>query len=273
MEKHAEYWRQTLHGAVPTVIPADKHLSDAPPASGITTHIPFGEEVTVALREAARRECCLLSVFVLAAYAVVLSAWCGTEDLLVIFPSHGRHHAALRNVVGFVANMLLLRIKIKREQTFGDLLRQVKHVVAASLAHRDFDRLAEFLPEYTTEVAFNWQPTHSKTGALDHFVMLECADQLSASFELGVRSPAEQSEPATQLRVLPFPASTPGLVKFQPVLFDTPSGIHMTVMFDPNILAPATIETFARRLLSIARGVCRDSTTCLGSLLRNIDSV
>jgi len=273
IEKHAEYWRQNLRGAVPTVIPADLRVSGVLAASGITVHIPFGDELTAALREAARRERCLLSIFVLAAYAVVISAWCRTDDLLLIFPSHGRHHSALRNVVGCVANMLLLRIKVKRERMFSELVAQVKYVVSTALAHRDFDRLPDLLPEYTTELSFNWQPTHSKKGAVDHFVMFECADQLSPTFELGLTTQVERAQLTTQLRVIPFPARTPGLAKFQPVFFDTPSGIHVTVMFDPNIIVPVTVESFGRRMLAIAREVCEESTQRIVSLLGKISSV
>lgn len=271
LEKHAEYWRQHLRGASPTVIPADQSLSDRKPTIGVIKHIPFGDELTAALREAARRERALLSIFVLTAYAVVLSAWCRREDLLVVFPSHGRHRSALRNVVGFLANVLLLRIQVKREHTFGELLAQVKREIAAAFEHRDFDRVPDLLPECTTEVSFNWQATHSKQGPLDHHVVLECADQLSRSFEFDSGTGVEKSHTTNQLRVLPFTARTLECEKFVPMIFDTPSDIHMTVRFDPSILAPVTIEKFGRSLLTIAKEICQHPTLCIASLLGKID--
>jgi hypothetical protein len=271
VEKHAEYWRQHLRGADPTVIPTDHSLSDTKPAATITKHIPFGDELTVALRGAARRERSLLSVFVLTAYAVVLSAWCRTEDLLVIFPSHGRHRPALRNVVGCIANMLLLRIRVEKEQTFGELLAHVKRVIATAFEHRDFDRVPDLLPGYATEVSFNWQTTHSKERPLDHHVVLECAYPLSRSFEFGSCQGEKKNHTTNQLSVLPFHARTPGPGKFVPVIFDTPSDIHMTVRFDPNILAPVTIERFGRSLLIVAKEICQDRTPKIDSLLGMID--
>lgn len=267
MEKHAEYWREHLRGAGPTVIPADRSPSDGKPAIGVTKHIPFGDELTVALRGAARRERALLSVFVLTAYAVVLSVWCTTEDLLVAFPFHGRHRPALRNVVGWVANTLLLRIHVKSAQMFGELLAQVKREIANALEHQDFDRLPDLLPKCATEVSFNWQATHSKQGPLDHHVMLECSDQLGRSFELGLGAEVKNAHATNQLRVLPFPARSPGSAKFVPVIFDTPAALHMTVTFDPNFLAPVTIEMFSRRLLIIAKEICQHRTTSIASLL------
>lgn len=273
MEKHAEYWRQYLSGARPTAIPEDRCLSEEKPATGTTKHIPFGEELTVALRDTARRERSLLSVITLVAYAIVLSAWCKTGDLLVALASHGRHQQALRNTVGYVANYLLLRIKIKREQTLGELIAQVKHDMAAAFAHRDFDRLPDFLPEYTTEVVFNWQATHSKQGPLDHHVMFECADQLVCPSEAGLAAQIEKTHATNQIRILPFPARTPDLVKFGAVFFDTPSGIHMTVTFDPSILAPRTIDLFHRCLLMVAKEICQCPAPSIASLLAKVSSV
>lgn len=270
MEKHAEYWRAHLRGARPTVIPSDHRPLDGKPVAGMTQHLPFGEELTAALREAAKRERTLLSVFVLSAYAVVLSAWCKTEDLLVAFPSHGRHQPALRNVVGFVANTLLLRIHVGGAQTFGDLLAQVKREIAAAFEHRDFDRVPELLPECTTQVSFNWQATHSKQGPVDHHVILECAGSLSRSVDLDADTEGDKSHTTNQLRVLPFPARTPDSGKFVPVFFDTPSGLHVTITFDRNILAPATVDEFGRRLMTIAKEACRPPTPRIESLLRTM---
>jgi hypothetical protein len=257
MEKHAEYWRQHLRGAGPTVIPADQSLLDGKSAGVLTKHIPFGDELTAALRGAARRERALLSVLVLSAYAVVLSAWCTTQDLLVAFPFHGRHRPALRNVVGFVTNTLLLRIHVEREQTFGELLAQVKREIASALEHRDFDRVPDFLPEYEAKgVGINWQTTHSRHGPLDHDVALEGVDQ---------------SYTTNQLRVLAFPTRSPAYVRFVPLIFDTPSALHMTIAFDPKILAPLTIEKFGRSLLIVCKEICQHPMPCIESLLGKVD--
>jgi hypothetical protein len=269
MEKRAGYWRQHLRGVGPTMIPEDQNPPNRKPSTGITKHIRFGDELTVALRGAARRERALLSILVLTAYAVVLSAWCRTEDLLLGFASHGRHQLALHDVVGLLANTLFLRIHVQGEQTFCELLAQVKREIATALEHRDFDRVPDLLPEVATEVGFNWQATHSKHGPLDHHVMLECADQLSR-FELGSGTEAKESHTADRLRFLPFPARSPGSSKFVPLFFDTPSALYMTVTFDPNILAPLTIEKFTRHLLTIAEEICQNTASCVASLLGRI---
>jgi hypothetical protein len=274
MEKHAEYWRQHLRGAGPTVIPADRNLSNKSVIE-LSEHIPFGDELTVALRGAARRERALLSVFVLTAYAVVLSAWCRTEDLLMVFASHGRHRPALRNTVGFVANTLHLRIQVKREQSFGELLVQVKREVASAFEHRDFERVQDLLPECATQVGFNWQSTHSKEAALDYHIPLECAYPLSRSFEFDSSVEARKTPETNQLRLLPFRARSPGVkvgpIRFAPIIFDTPSSLHMIIGFDPNILTPITIEKFGRNLLSIAKEICLNPTHQIASLLGKID--
>lgn len=275
MEKHAEYWRQHLRGVGHTVIAADQNLPNEPIADGCEP-ISFGDDLTAALRDAARRDRALLSVFVLTAYAVVLSAWCGTDDLLVMFASHGRHRPALRNVVGCVANTLQLRIHIKREQSFGELLSQVKREVASAFEHRDFERVQDLLPECTTQVGFNWQTTHSGVGALDYHVPLECAYPLNRSFDFD--SCVERGSTATrnQLSLLPFRARSPGAevgsVRLAPVIFDTPSALHMIIGFDSSSLASTTVEKFGQALLRIAKAVCEHPTPSIASLLEVIDA-
>jgi len=271
MERHAEYWRQHLRGARPTLIPVDKRLSDRTPAIGVIKHILFGEAITVALREAARRERALLSVLFLAVYAVAVSAWCKTEDLLVAFPSHGRHRPGLHNVVGYLAHVLPLRIRVEKAYMFRELLAQVKREIATAFEHRDFDRVPDLVPECTTDVIFNWQTTHSKQGPLDHYVLVECADQLSRSFKFDSGTEPEKPHATNQLRVLPFTARTVESAKFAPVIFDTPSDIHILVRFDPNVLAPATVEMFGRHLSIIAMETCEHPTLCIASLLDKID--
>lgn len=274
MEKHAEYWKQHLRGISPTVIPAHQRLSDRKSATWTTKHISFGYELTAALRAAARRERSLLPVFILTAYAVVLSVWCRTEDLLVILSSHGRHRPVLRNVIGFVANMLYLRIHVKREQTFRELLAQVKGEVANALEHRDFDRVPDLLPQCSTEVSFNWQSTHSTWGALDHYAGLEGAPALSCYSEFGSNLDLKQLPKTNELRVLPFPARSPDNpqgAKFGPVIFDTPSDLQLIAGFDPTRLAPLTVERFGRSLLLVAKEICQHSSPCIASLLAKTD--
>jgi hypothetical protein len=272
MEKHAEYWRQHLRGASPTAIPADSGPAHAQPTTETIRHIPFGDELTAALRGAARRERALLSVFVLAAYAVVLSAWCRTEDLLVSFASHARHRPALRDVVGFLANALYLRIAVRRDQTFDELLAQVKQEVASALEHRDFDRVPELLPGCATAVGFNWQSTHSKLGALDHFVATESDYPLSRFFQFDVEMEGEQPCATKQIKVLPFVLRSPGSpTNFIPVILDTPSTLLMMIRFEPNSLAPGAIERFGRSLSAVAYEVSRCSSTSIASLLRRLD--
>lgn len=270
MEKHGEYWREHLRGAAPTVIPADRIRSDRMPETEAIKHIPFGDALTSALREAARREHALLSVFVLAAYAVALSDWCRKEDLLLAFASHARHRSALRNVVGFLANMLYLRIQVKRDHTFSELLAQVKRELATALEHRDFDRVAELLPECATNVGYNWQSTHSTQGSLDHYVATECEHPLSRSFEFEFDPGIEmqKSSRSNHLRVLPFPVRSSGFpTQFIPVIFDTPSTLLMMIRFDSRTHAPDTIERFADNLFAIAKVGCQRPTAWIASMV------
>jgi len=70
---------------------------------------------------------------------------------------------------------------------------------------------------------------------------------------------------------MPFPARTPVSAKFDATIIDTPSALHMIVGFNPNILAPSTIERFGVNLLTIAKEICQHPTLRITSLLEEID--
>jgi len=166
--------------------------------------------------------------------------------------------------------MLFLRIRIDGEKTFAELLSDVKREIAAAFEHRDFDRVPDLFPLNETDISFNWQTTYSKGAPLDHHVMLECADHLPQPAPIPSPSPFGHSSEADQLRILPFPARSPYLRKFDPVFFDTATNVHMVVTYDPGILTPLTIELFCRCLLILVKEICQNSALQIAPLLERI---
>jgi len=172
--------------------------------------------------------CSYLSSF-LTAYATVISQWCGTRDLLVRFVLHGRHRRPeLENVIGYVSHSLYLRIEITPAMTFRDLLAQVRREFAAATEHRDFDRVPNFIPECTSEVAFHWRSASRTSGS----------------------SPVVGG----QIRVQPFiirPLNDWPL-KFWSVFYDTPGGMGVTMNYRPDCLATSTIRRLGEQLQWVA---------------------
>lgn len=265
MRAHECYWREHLSGVQPTMLPLNQFSSTQTPPMGLTAHVPFGIELTARLRKAAQRERTLLSVFVFAAYAIVVSGWCRREDILIAFPVHGRNHPSLRNVVGFVANIMHLRLSVVGSETLRDLLSRARDEVSSAFQHRDFDRVPDFVPECITEVVFNWQATHSRIGPLEHHVVLECAAALE-------RRGASHSDPTDRHKpqIVPLPARTPSQLKFSPVIFDTPESLHMAVAYRPDLFTSNSVQQFARKVMFVADKLAQSASATISSVLTEL---
>lgn len=155
--EHEDYWRQRLAGAAPTIIPVSSGTHEYADA-GSVAHIPFGRARTTQLRQLAERHQVSLSNVMLMIYATAMSLWCDKEDLTIRFPVHGHHRPELENVIGCLCNCLYLRVQVSRRATLEGLLALARDEVRNALAHRDFGRVLDFMPEcLQTEVEFHWR--------------------------------------------------------------------------------------------------------------------
>jgi hypothetical protein len=246
--KHEPYWRQHMTGVQSVQVPCDVALADAVPS--VALHIPFGNLLSAKLREAARREGTLPSMLVLAIYVIVISRWCDREDLLITYIAHGRYRRSeLENMIGFVANLLYLRIRLTKEDTFRELLTRVQLEVSLALEHRDFDRVPDFIPDCSSEAYFNWQPTNSAKGPLDHHFIPE-----STLIPTWARKYDAKGKPDSEPSIVPFPMRS-GPTKFSSTFYDTTDGIYWAVIYAPNLLAPNTIQKLGHDLKSVAEEV------------------
>src|SRR5205823_12395737 len=86
----------------------------------------------------------------LALFQVLLSRHTGQEDVSVGCPMTHRIRAEVSRVVGFFANMMVLRSRLEGNPTFRELLQRTREVALGAYAHQDlpFEQLvAELQPE------------------------------------------------------------------------------------------------------------------------------
>ena len=248
---HSDYWKQHLQGSRRVEIPVDNGCEPTEDAIGITTHIPFGDVLSAALRDIARRERSLLSLVVMAGYAIVMMRWCRQDDILIELMSHGRHRRPeLNNVIGFLANGIICRVAVGHNDTFHGLLNRVQAEFSASLAHEDLNRIPEFIPECYTEASFNWQPTAWAGGRLDHHVFPEFGTLIGRELSHCQRQ-GTAFQDSCRLLIEPFPARSPTPLKFCPVFFDSGNSIHLIVSYQPRCLSSNVMDSFGRSLLSV----------------------
>ncbi|MDQ3957288.1 MAG: amino acid adenylation domain-containing protein, partial [Actinomycetota bacterium] len=106
------------------------------------------EERTVdALRELSRRECVTMFTTMMAAFDVLMARYSGQEDVVVGTPTSGRKKLETRGLIGYFNNMLPLRVDLRGDPTFTELMQRVKTVAAKALDHDDvpFEKMVEVL--------------------------------------------------------------------------------------------------------------------------------
>jgi len=133
LDANVRYWRRTLADlpGVPVFAAPARELAperaqpDGEP-TGFTHGVVLDEELTAALKQAARREGVTLFMLLLAAFHALLSVYTDSDDVSVTFPVAGRERPETRRLLAYFINVVLVRTRVGRDGTFRDLLDQVR---------------------------------------------------------------------------------------------------------------------------------------------------
>jgi non-ribosomal peptide synthetase component F len=129
LEKRLAYWRQQLADA-----PQRLHLPLARPRpkvqkfGGTNQQFKLSPELTEALRELSRREGMTLFMTMLSAYVLMLNQYTDDDDIVVGSVYANRERVEAENVIGILANTLVLRVDMSAATTFRDVMKQVRQV-------------------------------------------------------------------------------------------------------------------------------------------------
>ncbi|WP_316186189.1 non-ribosomal peptide synthase/polyketide synthase [Bradyrhizobium sp. SZCCHNR31011] len=148
LERQLTYWTERLAGSPPQLdLPTDRSRRPDPTFAGAHHRISIAEATVTAVQRLARQENATLFMVLLSAFQLLLSRYCGQTDILVGSPVAGRRRHELEGLIGFFANILVLRANCSGQQSFRELLQQVKTTVLDAYAHQDlpFERLVEAL--------------------------------------------------------------------------------------------------------------------------------
>ena len=123
-KRHEAYWRGRFQNAVAPRIPMEGFAETERPVTAML-HFALGSKLSEQLRDMARCKQVPLPLLVLVAYVVAMSHWCDQQDLVVVLAYHGRQRQELKNVIGFFASELTLRVEVAPGDSFLDLLDKI----------------------------------------------------------------------------------------------------------------------------------------------------
>ncbi|HTK08295.1 MAG TPA: amino acid adenylation domain-containing protein [Ktedonobacteraceae bacterium] len=142
-----DYWRKQLAGISFLKLPSDHPRPDMQTYRGAvrTTFLPV--DVLTQLQTLSQQEGVTLFMLLLTAFQVLLLRYTGQQDISVGTSIANRMRADVEGVIGYFANVLVMRCDLSGDPTFLQLLKQVSKVCLQAYAHQDipFTKIVEEL--------------------------------------------------------------------------------------------------------------------------------
>ncbi|NMN96346.1 amino acid adenylation domain-containing protein [Nocardiaceae bacterium YC2-7] len=142
------YWRTKLAGLPDRLdLPADRQRPSVESNVGALFHFEIAAATDRRIREVARENDASPFMVVHAALAVLLARMSATSDIVIGTPIAGRGEAALDDMVGMFVNTLAMRLDVRDDLLFTDLLIQARKTDLDAFSNADlpFERLLEIL--------------------------------------------------------------------------------------------------------------------------------
>lgn len=233
------HWKRELADA-PAVceLPTDRPRPAAQSFQGATCTRGLGRALSDGVRALARRERSTLFMTLAAAFQVLLHRWTGQEDVVVGTPVANRPAVELEPLIGFFANTLVLRARLRDDPSFRSLLASTRESALGAFENQDlpFEKLVEELrPERggghnpIFQVMFAMQNAPRSALALDGTVVTPIDVAVRDSkFDLGL------------------------------YVSDSPDGLRTTWEYASALFDAPRIERLADHFANLLRGIVAD---------------
>src|SRR6266487_140812 len=141
------YWRGQLAGAPVLELPADRPRPPIRSTAGAVTEFSVPAKTAARLGVVARDNGATMFMTLFAVYAVLLSRYCGQDDIVAGTPVANRNNAETEGLIGFFVNTLVLRADLSGDPSFSQLLGRVRQMALGAYAHQDlpFEQLVDAL--------------------------------------------------------------------------------------------------------------------------------
>ncbi|HTK06061.1 MAG TPA: amino acid adenylation domain-containing protein, partial [Ktedonobacteraceae bacterium] len=141
------YWRRQLADVIPLELSTDYPRPAVQTFRGAHQSVYLPASLQAELLALSQRESVTFFMLLLSAFNILLARYSGQTDICVGIPIANRSQPELEGMLGFFANTLVLRTRLREEQSFPQLLRHVREVALGAYTHPDvpFEVLVEEL--------------------------------------------------------------------------------------------------------------------------------
>ena len=145
------YWKKQLADLPEALtLPADRPRPAIESLRGGRKAFTLPSSLREDLSDLAKERRSSLFMVTLAAFQILLAKYSGQDDIVTGVPVAGRDRPELEGVIGLFANELALRLKLRCDATFLEVLAQVRETALDAFEHQDmpFEKLVlELNPE------------------------------------------------------------------------------------------------------------------------------
>ena len=143
-----EYWKQKLKGAPEQLtLPHDRPRPPRQTFAADLSKVTLPVASVTALKRLSQDNQATLYMSLLAVFALLLHRYSGQDDIVVGSPVANRQDSRLEQLIGLFVNSLVMRMQIKKGETFREFLASVRRSALEAYLHQDipFERLVEEL--------------------------------------------------------------------------------------------------------------------------------
>ncbi|OQY30062.1 MAG: hypothetical protein B6244_02035 [Candidatus Cloacimonetes bacterium 4572_55] len=265
-QRDKKYWHKQLSGEFfPSRIdlPTDYYLKTGfsrPSAmryQGCTSGFPIPTSLIDRIKRLQQSLNITLFVILLGAVKILLHRYTQQEDILIGSPVSGRVHPDLEDQIGFYVNTLVLRTRLRGEESVETVLSRIKETVAQAQDHQlyPFDRLVDEL-NLPTEV----RSDVSRSPLFDVMVALQ---------NIHLDQNISHSEKSPDLKISDFRFET-GVSQFDLTFnfFETPEkdALYLEINYNSDLFLPQSVERMFDQLRELLQAMTHDPRTPIGDL-------
>jgi len=148
MQKHLDYWQQTLTGAPPVLaLPTDRPRRDVPSNNGALKEVPLSAPLADKINQSCRALDLTPFMYFLGAWQLLLGRYANSQDVVVGSPIAGRSRTETQELIGFFVNLMLMRLDLSGNPSVTEFYQRVKTMALGGFSHQDLpiDRLLEVM--------------------------------------------------------------------------------------------------------------------------------
>lgn len=247
LQKKLDYWKLQLEGASPLQLPTDHPRPPVQGSRGENIFFSVDKEISNYFQKLSQQQGTTLYMTLLTAFNILLYRYCGQKDICVGTSIASREQQELEGLIGFFVNTLVFRNQVNGDETYMDLLQQVRSTTLQAYEHQDVSF------EKVVDIALS-ERDPSRHPLFQVMLVLKNTPEL-AELRLG------------DLKLI-YENYEANISKFDFTFFvnETPAGFQCNVQYSSDLFTEETIIGLVNHFKELLTSIAKDPNQKIGLL-------